>query len=106
MALKIASVPVLTGEASDRFDEMMERSEEVRGSVDFSSEIDEARVASINPECEIYYLVQNSILYYLIMHKITYYIILFCKRGRKYTKYHAKTAYYNFHLPNIYTLLH
>ncbi|MDY6373934.1 MAG: hypothetical protein SPK61_01285 [Bacteroidales bacterium] len=43
MALKIASVPVLTGEASDRFDEMMERSEEVRGSVDFSSEIDEAR---------------------------------------------------------------
>lgn len=37
-------------------------------------------LASINPECEIYYLLQNSILYYLIMHKIAYYNILFCKK--------------------------
>lgn len=43
MALSIAAVPVLTGEASDRFDQMMEQSEERRGSVDFSREIDEAR---------------------------------------------------------------
>jgi hypothetical protein len=33
MALAIAEVPVLTGEASDRFDLMMEQSEERRGSV-------------------------------------------------------------------------
>ena len=43
MALEIAAVPVLTGEASDRFDQMMEQSEERRGSVDFSREISEAR---------------------------------------------------------------
>ena len=43
MALAIAAVPVLTGEASDRFDQMMEQSEERRGSVDFSREIEEAR---------------------------------------------------------------
>ena len=43
MALTIAAVPVLTGEASDRFDLMMEQSEEHRGSVDFTREIDEAR---------------------------------------------------------------
>ena len=43
MALEIAAVPVLTGEASDRFDQLMEESEERRGSVDFSREIDEAR---------------------------------------------------------------
>ena len=40
MALEIAAVPVLTGEASDQ---MMEQSEERRGSVDFSREISEAR---------------------------------------------------------------
>ena len=45
MALKIAAVPVLTGDASDRFDQMMEmeKSEERRGSIDFSREIAEAR---------------------------------------------------------------
>ena len=43
MALEIAVVPVLTGEASDRFEQMMEQSEERRGSVDFSREINEAR---------------------------------------------------------------
>ena len=43
MALEIAAVPVLTGEASDRFDRMMEQSEQRRGSVDFSREINEAR---------------------------------------------------------------
>ena len=43
MALAIASVPVLKGEASDRFDLMMKQSEERRGSVDFSREIEEAR---------------------------------------------------------------
>lgn len=43
MASKIAAVPVLTGEASDRFDRLMEESEARRGMVDFSREIDEAR---------------------------------------------------------------
>lgn len=43
MALAIASVPILTGEASDRFDLLMEESEKRRGSVDFSKEIDQAR---------------------------------------------------------------
>jgi len=43
MALRIAAVPVLTGEAAERFDLLMELSKERRGSVDFSSEIDEAR---------------------------------------------------------------
>ena len=43
MALAIAAVPVLTGEAADRFDQMMEQSEGRRGSVDFSREINEAR---------------------------------------------------------------
>ena len=44
MALKIAAVPLLTGEASDRFDQLMEKSEERRGSIDFSRETAEARV--------------------------------------------------------------
>ena len=43
MALTIAAVPVLTGEAAERFDLLMEISEERRGSIDFSSEINEAR---------------------------------------------------------------
>ena len=44
MALKIAAVPLLTGEASDRFDQLMEKSEARRGSIDFSRETAEARV--------------------------------------------------------------
>lgn len=43
MALAIASVPILTGEASDRFDLMMEESEKHRGSIDFSKQIEQAR---------------------------------------------------------------
>jgi len=43
MALSIAAVPVLTGKAADRFDQLMEKSEERRGSIDFSREIAEAR---------------------------------------------------------------
>lgn len=43
MALAIAAVTVLTGEAADRFDQIKEQSEERRGSVDFSREINEAR---------------------------------------------------------------
>ena len=43
MASEIAAVPVLTGEASDRFDKLMEESEARRGTVDFSREIDQAR---------------------------------------------------------------
>ncbi len=43
MASEIAAVPVLTGEASDRFDRLMEESEARRGTVDFSREIGEAR---------------------------------------------------------------
>ena len=42
MAAQISAVPVLTGEASDRFDLLMEESEARRGTVDFSREIDEA----------------------------------------------------------------
>ena len=43
MASEIAAVPVLTGKATDRFDQLMEESEARRGMVDFSREIDEAR---------------------------------------------------------------
>ena len=43
MASEIAAVPVLTGEASDRFDQLMEENEARRGLIDFSREIDEAR---------------------------------------------------------------
>ena len=43
MALAIASVPILNGEASDRFDLMMEESEKRRGSIDFSKQIEQAR---------------------------------------------------------------
>ncbi|MBR2469999.1 MAG: hypothetical protein IKB43_07600 [Fibrobacter sp.] len=43
MALAIASVPILAGEASDRFDLMMEESEKRRGSIDFSKQIEQAR---------------------------------------------------------------
>ena len=43
MALAIALVPILTGEASDRFDLMMEESEKHRGSIDFSKQIEQAR---------------------------------------------------------------
>ena len=43
MALAIVSVPILTGEASDRFDLMMEESEKRRGSIDFSTQIEQAR---------------------------------------------------------------
>ena len=37
------AVPILTGEASDRFDLMMEESEKRRGSIDFSKQIEQAR---------------------------------------------------------------
>lgn len=43
MALQIASVPVLSGEAADRFDERMAESEKKRGSIDFSRQIEMAR---------------------------------------------------------------
>ncbi len=43
MALQIASVPVLSGEAADRFEKRMAESEKKRGSVDFSKQIDMAR---------------------------------------------------------------
>lgn len=39
MALQIASVPVLSGEAADRFEEKMAESEKKRGSIDFSGQI-------------------------------------------------------------------
>jgi hypothetical protein len=39
MALQIASVPVLSGEAADRFEQRMAESEKKRGSVDFSKQI-------------------------------------------------------------------
>ena len=43
MASAITTVPVLTGEAADRFDQLMEESEARRGTVDFSREIEEAQ---------------------------------------------------------------
>lgn len=43
MALKIASVPVLEGKASDRFDRLMKESENKRGKVDFTNQIAIAR---------------------------------------------------------------
>ena len=43
MARLIAEPPVLSGSDARRFDLMLEQSEERRGSVDFSREIDEAR---------------------------------------------------------------
>lgn len=39
MALQIASVPVLSGEAADRFEDKMAESEKKRGSIDFSEQI-------------------------------------------------------------------
>lgn len=44
MALSIASVPVLTGKAADRFDELLQKTEENRGKIDFSTQIAEARM--------------------------------------------------------------
>lgn len=43
MAIAIASVPVLKGSASDRFEQQMQESESRRGSVDFSESIETAR---------------------------------------------------------------
>lgn len=43
MAIAIASVPVLKGSASDRFEQQMQESESRRGSVDFSKSIETAR---------------------------------------------------------------
>lgn len=41
--MAIASVPVLKGAASDRFEQQMQESEKRRGSVDFSKSIETAR---------------------------------------------------------------
>ena len=43
MALRIASVPVLTGSAADRLEEQLAKSEKKRGKTDFSKKIAEAR---------------------------------------------------------------
>lgn len=43
MAIAIASVPVLKGTASDRFEQQMEESEKRRGSIDFTKSIETAR---------------------------------------------------------------
>ena len=43
MAIAIASVPVLKGAASDRFEQQMQESESRRGSVDFTKSIENAR---------------------------------------------------------------
>jgi len=43
MALKIASVPVLSGPASTRFEKNMAESESRKGKVDFSKQIADAR---------------------------------------------------------------
>ena len=43
MAIAIASVPVLKGAASERFEQQMKESESRRGSVDFTKSIETAR---------------------------------------------------------------
>ena len=43
MAIAIASVPVLKGAASDRFEQQRKESESRRGSVDFTKSIETAR---------------------------------------------------------------
>ena len=43
MAIAIASVPVLKGAASDRFEQQMKESESRRGSVDFTKSIETTR---------------------------------------------------------------
>ncbi|MCQ2202789.1 MAG: hypothetical protein MJZ27_12015 [Bacteroidales bacterium] len=43
MAIAIASVPVLKGAASERFEQQMKESESRRGSVDFTQSIETAR---------------------------------------------------------------
>lgn len=43
MALAISTVPVLTGEAAERFEKNMKAKEKQRGSVDFSKQIAEAK---------------------------------------------------------------
>lgn len=43
MALSIASVPILTGNAADRFDELLQKTEENRGTIDFTQQIQESR---------------------------------------------------------------
>jgi len=43
MALRIASVPVLSGSASARFEKKLAESETNRGKVDFSKQIADAR---------------------------------------------------------------
>ena len=44
MALAIASVPILIGEASDRFDLMMEESEKRCGSIDFPNKLNNPEI--------------------------------------------------------------
>lgn len=43
MALSISTVPVLSGEAADRFSKQMKAAEQKRGSIYFSKQIAEAR---------------------------------------------------------------
>ena len=43
MALAISTVPVLTGEAAERFEKNMKAKDQQRGSVDFSKQIAEAK---------------------------------------------------------------
>ena len=44
MALAIASVPILIGEASDGFDLMMEESEKRCGSIDFPNKLNNPEI--------------------------------------------------------------
>ncbi|MCQ2111364.1 MAG: hypothetical protein MJY79_07715 [Bacteroidaceae bacterium] len=43
MAIAIASVPVLKGAASDRFEQKLKESESRRGTVDFTQSVETAR---------------------------------------------------------------
>lgn len=43
MALAISTVPLLTGEAAERFDKNMKAKEKQRGTIDFSKQITEAK---------------------------------------------------------------
>lgn len=44
MALAISAVPVLSGEAAERFSKKIKASEQKRGTIDFSKQIVEARM--------------------------------------------------------------
>jgi len=43
MAIYIKSIPTLTGDVAERFNEQAEKAEDMRGSIDFSQQVEIAR---------------------------------------------------------------